>query len=87
MNQSKPIETEFPKNLFKRVKTKLVRPHSHLCSETKRNTAQNESLGESPLATVSLRYLDAFVKRDQNKTKVICANSKLEKNWGLGEVA
>lgn len=25
-----------------------------LCSETKRNTAQNESLGESPLATVSL---------------------------------
>ena len=22
-----------------------------------------------------------------NKTKVICANSKLEKNWGLGEVA
>ena len=22
-----------------------------------------------------------------NKTKVICANSKLEKNWGLGEGA
>ena len=27
-------------------------------SETKRNTAQNESLGESPLATVSLRFVN-----------------------------
>ena len=26
-------------------------------------------------------------KPKRNKTKVICANSKLEKNWGLGEVA
>ena len=63
VNQSKPIETEFTKKTYLRVETKLVRPHSYLCSETKRNTAQNESLGESPLATVSLRYLDAFVKR------------------------
>ena len=28
-----------------------------------------------------------FWKVETNKTKVICANSKLEKNWGLGEVA
>ena len=27
------------------------------------------------------------LNRSCNKTTVICANSKLEKNWGLGEVA
>ena len=31
--------------------------------------------------------VDQQLKTMTNKTKVICANSKLEKNWGLGEVA
>ena len=34
------------------------------------------------MANTHLQY-----KTITNKTKVICANSKLEKNWGLGEVA
>ena len=36
-------------------------------SETKRNTAQNESLGESPLATVSLRFVKLTLLGQFNK--------------------
>ena len=47
----------------------------------------------APLTTSSTKFHLMMMAQpaDQvlplNKTKVICANSKLEKNWGLGEVA